>query len=118
MRERTHSTNGKRGNNNMIDLTIVFVSMLDDFADGNFFSGLMRPISNLIGDWTYGIFFGMLFSMIYFRSQSAIMPFVVFILLAPIVLFLLPAGAHPMYYIFSSLAGASYVFQAYSRRGG
>jgi hypothetical protein len=99
-------------------LDIIFVSMMDDFVNGDFISGVQRPITNLIGEWWYTLFFGMIFTLVYFRTQSTIMPTVVFILIAPIALFLMPPGAAPAFYIFISISVAGTLFQAYTHRGG
>ncbi len=77
----------------------------------------MAPVIAVFGNWTYAIFFGTLLGMLYFRTQSAVMPLVVFTVLMPIVLVFIPAEAWGIFGVFFVLAVAGTVAKAYLPRG-
>lgn len=98
--------------------TIVYLgTAFQRFLEGDFFGGIMAPVIAVFGYWTYAIFFGTLLGMLYFRTESSVMPTVVFIVLLPIVLFFVPTEAWALFGIFFVLAVAGTIAKAYLPRG-
>lgn len=84
---------------------------------GDLFGGLLYPLTNIFGGWTYAIGFGMIFVMLLFKSQSVIMPLVVFIIEMPIVLFLVTPAAWPIFGVFTVVGITSIFAKAWLSRG-
>jgi len=99
-------------------LVVLLSDALDDILDGNLFRGIMMPLTDLIGSWAYAVLFSVMFGMMMFRTDNAIIPAVVFLLIGPVVFFFVPPAAHTIYYIFVVLAITGSIFKAYTPKGG
>jgi hypothetical protein len=85
--------------------------------NGDLLNAVFRPYTDLMGDWFYAIFFGCFLMLIWIKSESAILPTVTFIPIAPVAFFFLPPGASVIYTGFLALAIASTFYRALTRKG-
>lgn len=97
---------------------------LQDFQDGNIIQGLLRPIIDVFGDnvavsgqYVYATLFGIMFGMLLLKGQDATMPVVVLILSAPILFFLIPPSAAPVFYVLMALSITGIFAKIYLKRG-
>ena len=90
---------------------------LQQFLDGDIFGGLLYPVTSVLHEWTFAIGSGMIFLMLYFKAQNVVMPLVVFLLLMPLVLWIIPVAAWAITGVLVMLSIVTVFARLYLNRG-
>lgn len=98
---------------------------LQKMLDGDIISGLLDPFTRVFGDsyaiseqYIYGILFAFMLGAVMLKTQNAMMPAIVFLLIMPVVLFVLPPDAVPIFYVFLILAVTGTIYKIFIHPGG
>jgi hypothetical protein len=83
---------------------------LDDFAAGNFITGILRPYLTVMGDWFYAFLFLLILGIAYLKTQDMVVPTVLLMAGAAVIIPLFPVESHPILYLTMALTTAGVLY--------
>ncbi len=89
---------------------------IDKLSQGRPVDAFVMVYTNLMGDTFWGLIFGLVFMMIYVKSNNVLLAGVTFLSISGVALYMLPPQSHTIVYLVLSLLLAFLLVKMYQSR--